>query len=573
MYRRVLLGAGLALATAVAVPVLSASPAGAVAGRNLPPNGKVLFLAGQTTPDLTAYKTQVLDTDASFPRPGGVTLYTNISPNACNGLTATCNLNGNIFNFDQTLAEYPGASLAVGLYLADNPGCYNQPLRAIIGRQDADIAGAVGQQYRQNLDNLITYLRNTGRPVYLRVGYEFDGPWNCYNADFYKQAFRVVKQRIDALGATNVATVWQSASYAKDGDPAYGFDFSNPNHLDAWYPGDDVVDWVAMSTFYWDATYRQYQWACDTPTSSPRVLYDRVLNFARGHNKPAMIAEATPQAYRTANLDASCTNVNNRVSLNGDWTRIGSWYDQYFAYVTANTDVLRAAAYINSNWEAIAQFACPPGASAGQPGCSDGYWGNSRIQDNANVRAAFKRELQNSSFVNGTLVGRGANWGGGTPPTSNPPTSNPPSSPPPTGGGGNRNAFATIEAESWNSQSGTQRVTTTTASGGAEVGYTNNGDWVRFDGVTFAGRTPNQVVFRYSSGRPTSQSFTLEFHAGSATGPVIAAPGLLGTGDWRTYREIAFNVSNLPAGTTSITAVIRAGDSADVLDFDWFKFV
>ncbi|WP_460491581.1 hypothetical protein [Dactylosporangium cerinum] len=62
-----------------------------------------------------------------------------------------------------------------------------------------------------------------------------------------------MKQRIDALGATNVATVWQSASYAKDGDAQYKFDFSNANHLADWYPGDDVVDWVALSTFYWDA--------------------------------------------------------------------------------------------------------------------------------------------------------------------------------------------------------------------------------------------------------------------------------------------------------------------------------
>nr|BFE61410.1 hypothetical protein GCM10020063_059360 [Dactylosporangium thailandense] len=216
------------------------------------------------------------------------------------------------------------------------------------------------------------------------------------------------------------------------------------------------MDWIGMSTFCWDGNFRQYQWACDTPTtSSPKSLYDRSLAFARSHNKPAMISEATPQAYRTANLDASCTNVNNRVSLGGDWTKIGSWFDQYFAYVNANTDVLRAAAYINSNWEAIAQFACPPGATAGSPNCTDGYWGNSR----------------------------------------------------------------TIEAESYNSQSGTQIVTT------------------------------------------------------AATAPVIAAPGLLGTGGWTTYEEISCNASNLPAGTTSITAVTKVGDSADILDLDWFKFV
>ncbi|BCY13044.1 carbohydrate-binding protein [Actinoplanes sp. L3-i22] len=562
MKKRLAAVAAIAVA-ALAVPLLSSPAEAAISGPNLPAGNKVLFLAGQTTPDLAAYKSQVLDVDAGFPKPGGVTMYTNISPNACNGLTATCDLNGNVFNFDQTLAQYPGAALAVGLYLADSPGCNNQPLRAIINRPDADIAGALGAQYRQNLDNLITYLKNTGRAVYLRVGYEFDGPWNCYNADFYKAAFRVVKQRITALGASNVATVWQSASYVKDGAPEYKQDFSNPSHLADWYPGDDVVDWVAMSTFYWDATYRKHQWACDTPTSSPGVLYDRVLNFARAHGKPAMIAESTPQGYRTSALDSSCVNVNNRVAL-GSGAELAGWYDQYFGYINANTDVLRAVSYINSDWEAIKQFNCPVGATAGSPNCTDGYWGDSRIQDNATIRANFKRELQNSIFVNGTLAGRGVDWGSGVPtnPTSSPTPTPSTSTPPATGG---RDAFATIEAEGPDSQSGTQVI------GGNRLGSLNTGDWARYDRITF-GHTPNLVTFRYSSARATNQAFTLEFHAGSATGPVIAAPGVLGTGSTGTFKELAFNVGNLPAGTTSITVVPRANETTDILELDWFRF-
>ena len=49
-----------------------------------------------------------------------------------------------------------------------------------------------------------------------------------------------------------------------------------------------------------------------------------------------------------------------------------------------------------------------------------------------------------------------------------------------------------------------------------------------------------------------------------------AAPALLGAGGRRAYREVAFHVTNLPAGTTSVTVVIRAGDTAGVLDLDWF---
>src|SRR6478672_5074582 len=135
MLRRSLFTMAAVIAVAVPVAVTAAQADAAI------PAGRITFVVGQNTPDLSAFKQQVLDADPSFPRPGGVTLYTNITPGVCNGLTATCNLRGNVNNFNQTLGEYPGAAVAVGLYLSDSPGCNNQPLRAIIGRPDADIAG------------------------------------------------------------------------------------------------------------------------------------------------------------------------------------------------------------------------------------------------------------------------------------------------------------------------------------------------------------------------------------------------------------------------------------------------
>ncbi|WP_030262097.1 hypothetical protein [Streptomyces sp. NRRL B-24484] len=73
-------------------------------------------------------------------------------------------------------------------------------------------------QYRAEVDEMVTRLKGYDRPVHLRIGYEFDGPWNCCGADFYKQAFACVKGRIDALGAANVATVWQSAAWPLNTD-------------------------------------------------------------------------------------------------------------------------------------------------------------------------------------------------------------------------------------------------------------------------------------------------------------------------------------------------------------------
>ena len=389
--------------------------------RNIPPNGKVRFFVGQTSPDLTQFRNEVVNADASFNAPGGITLYTHIVPGQCNGTSGSCNLgnSGNIMDFNASLNQYPGAALAVGLFLADPPGCYNQPLRALLNRDhiDPDLGNGVGQAYRDNMDNLINYLQNTGREVYLRIGYEFDGPWNCYNTEFYIGAFRYVKGRIDALGANNIATVWQSATFPQDGNPQYNQDFSNPNHFNTWYPGDQYVDWVGISTFYFN-DYKTRQWACMQESIQPVTLFNRALDFARAHNKPVFISESSSQGYQNDTLTASCINTNQQSNIGSANTIWNEWYADYFAFINANTDVIRAISYINSDWEQISQFNCAPGASAGAPNCTDGYWGDTRIQANSTIYNNFKSEIGSSIFEGGS---------GGPNPTATP--SNPTATP------------------------------------------------------------------------------------------------------------------------------------------------
>ncbi|GAA1359462.1 RICIN domain-containing protein [Catellatospora chokoriensis] len=410
LYGRGRLAAALALATA-ALTMLVAPPAhAAVSGRNLPADGKIRLFMGQDSTTLADYKRDVLDPAPSAPRPGGVTLYTNLilggTPGPLAGFYGPVDYGSGVYDFPATLSQYPGASLAVGLYLSDaTAGCGNQPLRAIMGRNDADVTAGnpnLITSYRAKVDEMVTWLKNTGREVFLRIGYEYDGPWNCYNADFYKEAFRYIKGRIDALGATKVATVWQSAAWPIDespNNPEYHYIVTAANHFDVWYPGDAYVDWVGMSAFY-GATYNQVQWACKTPSISPRALQDRVLNFARGHGKPVMIAEASPQGFTTGAKTRSCIFNKSPQATTADaiWN---TWYADFFGYIAANADVIRAVAYINTNWDAQPNWQCN-GAPAGQPGCANGYWGDSRIQADATIRSRFLAELGNSRWVNGS---------------------------------------------------------------------------------------------------------------------------------------------------------------------------
>ncbi|MFD6534636.1 endo-1,3-beta-xylanase [Streptomyces sp. NPDC060184] len=413
-----------------------AAAAASVAGRGVPADGKVMMVLGQDSDTLSDYRTAVLDKPSlNAPAPGGVTLYTNLvlggSPAPLAGMNGPVDWGAGTVDFAKTLQQYPGATVAVGLYLSDaTSGCGNQPLRALIGRSDADVTAgnpSLITQYRAKADEMIKKLKGYDRDVLLRIGYEYDGPWNCYNADYYKEAFRYIKGRIDALGATRVATVWQSAAWPVNTNtdhPEWNYVVTDPGHLDAWYPGDAYVDWVGLSSFY-NSRSVQTQWGCGSHDTDPVALQDRVLNFARGHGKPVMVAEAAPQGSRTGAKTSSCIFRNSPAASSGQAIWDG-WHAGYFDWVERNKDVVRAAAYINTNWDAQTQWQCAAGAQAGGPGCANGNWGDSRVQADPTVLANFLTEIRKPVWTNGAS-------GPGPSPTPTPtPTATPTPTPSPT---------------------------------------------------------------------------------------------------------------------------------------------
>ncbi|MFI7277347.1 endo-1,3-beta-xylanase [Streptomyces sp. NPDC049879] len=412
-----LLPAAGATATATAASAASIDDAPGV-----PDDGRVMLIMGQDSSTLADYRRDVLDVPAlDAPEPAGVTLYTNlVIPPGGGGTGPGAGLNGPVdygsgtVDFPATLAQYPGAAVSVGLYLSDTQfaaSCGNQPLRALIGRNDDDVQSGspnLVQRYRTELDRMITTFASWNRDVFLRVGYEFDGPWNCYNADFYKEAYRYIAGRIDALGAHRVATVWQSAAWPLNthpDHPEWNYIVTDPDHFDTWYPGDAYVDWVGLSTFYQPGSVAT-QWGCSRTDIDPIVQQDRLLDFARAHGKPVMVAEAAPQGYDTGAATASCI-MDPRpaaVDRNAVWNQ---WYDGFFSLIEENRDVIRAAAYINTDWDSQSMWRCPPGSAPGSPSCPNGYWGDSRVQADRGVLDRFLAEARASHFVNGDGSGPG----------------------------------------------------------------------------------------------------------------------------------------------------------------------
>jgi Glycosyl hydrolase family 26 len=82
-----------------------------------------------------------------------------------------------------------------------------------------------------------------GKPLFIRLGFEFNGVWNGYTSGVYPIAYRKMVDIFRAAGVDQAAYIW---CYEPDG----------PNDFDAvidgqsaWYPGDDYVDWFGLDLF------------------------------------------------------------------------------------------------------------------------------------------------------------------------------------------------------------------------------------------------------------------------------------------------------------------------------------
>jgi hypothetical protein len=390
----VLVAAGLAVSPAAGVATATV-PVTTVRAVNLPPDHKVLFYLGQDSTTLHAFKSDVLDRTRRFPVPAGVTLYTNLVGSPMSGMFQPTNYGSGENNFVQTLNEF-GGGLAVGLYLVDPD---QTPLKALAGFSSVDPATVAS--YRQWLDEFLSYLKSTHRAVFVRVGYEFDGPWNSYDPTAYKAAFRYISTRIHQLHANRVATVWQTAAWPETGSPAGGpYDATAAGHWQQWYPGDKYVDWAGMSYFY-GAGFDQYQWACQPQAAAetPQAIHTDFLNFARAHHKPVFVAESAPQGFDLGNDTAACIFApgsgdpqTRPVSDEQIWD---SWYAPYFNFIEGNRDVIRAVSYINTDWASQPMWQCTASA------CLSGYWGDSSLQHNPTILARFRAEIAKPIFVSG----------------------------------------------------------------------------------------------------------------------------------------------------------------------------
>ena len=316
------------------------------------------------------------------PRPDGLTAYIDFydifTPDDFGGLGLDADGNPTELEFDwqagpvsayKTVTEFGVDGLAIGLSITEN-------------EHPGKLARLAAGEFDREIRRLAHFFSMIEGPVWLRIGYEFDGAWNqgYGDADKYKAAWRRIVDVLRAENAGNVEFVWQGAASTADEILDGG-----ENDIRDWYPGDDYVDWMAFSWFMApDETV-----SVESPAYVPRTpleLAAEIIDFAREKRMPVMIAEASPQSLDLHNRTMANHSPiwdgpagENATSMSDDeiWDH---WFAPLFELISDNDDVIRALAYINVHWDSQGMWG-PPYES--------GYWGDSRLEVNDEIAARF----------------------------------------------------------------------------------------------------------------------------------------------------------------------------------------
>ncbi|MEH0574184.1 MULTISPECIES: glycoside hydrolase family 16 protein [Streptomyces] len=140
--------------------------------------------------------------------------------------------------------------------------------------------------------------------------------------------------------------------------------------------------------------------------------------------------------------------------------------------------------------------------------------------------------------------------------------------PPPSG---SRDAYGTIQAESYDSQSGTATEATTDTGGGQDIGSLANGDWALFKAVNFGSKAATQFNARVASGAAGGVSGLVEVRLDSRTAPPIGSFSVANTGGWQSWRTVPANISSV-TGTHDVYLTFTSGQPADFVNVNWFTF-
>lgn len=238
---------------------------------------------------------------------------------------------------------------------------------------------ALTDRYDDLIRTIGGVIRDFGDPVFVRIGFEFNGSWNNYHPGLYPLASRKFVDLVREEGAENFATIW---CYEPNGPG--DFDAVGPDREYLWYPGDDYVDWFGIDlfqhgTFVADGQSgrRQGERAGGRGSESPYERTVRFLAMAERHGKPVFISElAAVDAHITGDeLDTAFADGRH------DWDM---WFAPFFAFLERYPQI-KGFNYMSQDYRGTKYAALG--------------WGDARIQINSYIWERWIDELRSERFI------------------------------------------------------------------------------------------------------------------------------------------------------------------------------
>ena len=130
---------------------------------------------------------------------------------------------------------------------------------------------------------------------------------------------------------------------------------------------------------------------------------------------------------------------------------------------------------------------------------------------------------------------------------------------------GTLNPYVRQEAETIAWSSGVE--TEPAGEGGMNVGYIDNGDYIKVKGVAFGGGATSFTARVASAASPAARS---KLRLGSATGTLVGTCTVAGTGGWQTWTTVTCPVSGA-TGTQDLYLRFTGG-SGSLFNLNWWQF-
>ena len=183
-----------------------------------------------------------------------------------------------------------------------------------------------GGKFDRNLKSWGKAAAGFSTPIIVEFGTEMNGRWFPWNAVWngkrkgahrFVKAYRHIIDVVRSTGASNIIWVFHINN---DDDPDRKW-----NRFENYYPGDDYIDWLAISIYSAQSPFDDY--LIDFTKALPRLM----KRFAKlAPDKPVIIAEFGSDVHHKKENAANWADAAMKMILSGRWPQlIGfNWWNE-----------------------------------------------------------------------------------------------------------------------------------------------------------------------------------------------------------------------------------------------------